>query len=76
MKQTLAAAHKEEMPVYATRKGLAARYSVSLRTIDEWMARGWIPFMRIGGSIRFHVTDVDAAVRERFEVRPKAIQKQ
>jgi excisionase family DNA binding protein len=60
---------------HGTRKQLATRYAVSLRTIDEWMSRGWIPFLKVGKCIRFSLPDVDAAIRQRFEVKPKAVRK-
>ena len=54
------------------RKQLAQRYGVSLRTVDEWMVRGWIPFLKLGKCIRFSLAEVQAALRERCEVRAKA----
>lgn len=55
-----------------TRSQLAARCGLSLRTIDDLASRGILPFFKIGKSIRFDPTEVEAALRERFHVKPKA----
>lgn len=47
---------------------IANRYSVTVRTIDNWMHRGVIPYQKIGGVVRFDVSKVDAALA-RFEVK-------
>ena len=70
MKQIAATQTGGDVP-HSSRNQLAANYSVSLRTVDEWMARGWIPFLRVGKLIRFSLPEVDAALRERFEVKAK-----
>jgi hypothetical protein len=46
-----------------TRRELAKRYSVSERTIANWMRSGLIPFLAISArTIRFDPSEVDAAV--------------
>jgi excisionase family DNA binding protein len=60
---------------HVTRKQLASLYAVSLRTVDEWMARGWIPHLKLGKCCRFSLTEVDAALRSRFEVKAKEARK-
>lgn len=47
--------------------GIAREIKVSPRTIDNYMARRVIPFIRIGRVVRFDVARVKAALR-RFEV--------
>ena len=54
------------------RSQMAAAAGVSLRTIDQWRENGIIPFLKIGGVIRFDLDQVMAALRERYEVRQKA----
>ena len=49
--------------------GIAKEIKVSRRTIDNYMLRRVIPFIRIGRVVRFDVARVKAALR-RFEVRP------
>jgi excisionase family DNA binding protein len=54
------------------RSQVAAATGVSLRTIDQWRENGIIPFLKIGGVIRFDLDQVMAALRERYEVRQKS----
>jgi excisionase family DNA binding protein len=55
-----------------TRKELAAHCGLSLRTIDELTRNGLLPFFKIGKSIRYDLPEVEAALRERYHVKPKA----
>jgi excisionase family DNA binding protein len=65
---------KRGSPVKAliNRSQVAAATGVSLRTIDQWRENGIIPFLKIGGVIRFDLDQVMAALRERYEVRQKS----
>jgi excisionase family DNA binding protein len=42
-----------------TIKELAARFRVSGRTIQNWMRRGYLPYLRIGRNVRFRWSEVD-----------------
>ena len=37
----------EQQPLLLTREAAAARYSVSLRQIDAWIASGFLPCVRL-----------------------------
>jgi excisionase family DNA binding protein len=40
-------------------KGQCAEYcQVRIRTIDNWMKRGFIPYYKIGKAVRFRIEDV------------------
>jgi phage terminase Nu1 subunit (DNA packaging protein) len=54
------------------RKQMAYAANVCVRTIDEWRDQGIIPFLKIGGVVRFDIDQVMAALRERYEVREKS----
>ena len=41
-----------------TKRGLAPKLQISTRTLDDWMRRGRIPFLKIGHSVRFKLDDV------------------
>lgn len=65
------------IPIYAEtssserlvkKPALARRYSVSVRTIDNWVKRRIIPSLKIGGVARFRIREVDAALK-RFEIK-------
>lgn len=55
-----------------TRREIAAHCGLSLRTIDELTRNGVLPFFKIGKSVRYELMEVEAALRERFHVQPKA----
>jgi hypothetical protein len=43
--------------------GIAARYDVSERTIDEWTANRVIPSVKKGRVLRYHIHDCDRALK-------------
>jgi len=58
-------------PTLIKKKELANRLSVSPRTIDNWVAKRIIPFIRVGP--RFYLYDFEAvlaAIRKHYEVKP------
>lgn len=58
-----------------TRKQLAIHCGLSLRYIDELVRNKVLPHFKIGKSIRFDLAECEAALRERFHVKPKAKKK-
>jgi len=47
---------------------IAARYCVSVRTVENWMRRRILPHVKIGRLIRFDVAACDKAVKA-FEIK-------
>jgi predicted DNA-binding transcriptional regulator AlpA len=45
-----------------SRKIVAQRFDYSTRTINDWMAKGWLPYVKIGKSVRFVPGDVEAFI--------------
>jgi excisionase family DNA binding protein len=43
---------------------VAHRYQVSVRTVDNWIAAGKIPYIRINRIIRFSPTACDEALKQ------------
>lgn len=41
-----------------TKRELAAKLRVSIRTLDDWMRRGRIAYLKIGKSCRYRYSDV------------------
>jgi excisionase family DNA binding protein len=41
-----------------TKRELATKLKVSVRTLDEWMRRGRISYLKIGKSCRYRYSDV------------------
>ena len=40
------------------KKELAQQLAISKRTLDVWMQKGRIPFLKVGRSVRFRLPDV------------------
>jgi len=40
------------------KRELAQQLGISKRTLDVWMAQGRVPFLKIGRSVRFRLSDV------------------
>jgi excisionase family DNA binding protein len=53
---------------YINKAEVARRLGKEVRTIDNWMRQGKIPYFKIGRSVNFKWSDVDAFMRERFRV--------
>jgi hypothetical protein len=45
------------------------RYTISPRTLDNWLRQGKIPYYKIGSMLFFSIEKCDAAL-ERFEIKP------
>lgn len=65
----------KELPVLAadpvlTKKELAERLRIGTRTVDTWMRRGVVPYMKIGKSVRFRWSEVESYLA-RLEMRPR-----
>ncbi len=59
-------------PVLIKKKELAKRLSVSLRTVDGWVAKRVIPYIKI--TSRFYLFEFDAvlaALKKLYQVEPK-----
>jgi excisionase family DNA binding protein len=50
-----------------TKKEMAARMQVTTRTVDAWMARGLVPFRKLGRTVRFDWGEV----REHLKLRSR-----
>jgi hypothetical protein len=55
--------HDEASPRFLRKQALAARLSVSVRCLENWMTRRIIPFTKIGGVVLFDPAEVDAALK-------------
>jgi predicted DNA-binding transcriptional regulator AlpA len=50
-----------------TKRDVSNRCVISLRTVDNWMEQGILPYLKIGKVIRFDSDEVDLAIA-RFKV--------
>jgi hypothetical protein len=51
-----------EFSSFTNTPGLAARYEVSPRCIQNWVARKFLPVLKIGRSVRFNIAACDRAL--------------
>ncbi len=49
---------------YINKQELAKRMNKKLRTVDNWMRRGMIPYYKIGHSVLFKWSDVDTHLKQ------------
>lgn len=47
---------------------VAKRLNKTLRTVDNWMKRGLLPYYKIGRSVVFKWSDVEAHLAQSFRV--------
>jgi hypothetical protein len=59
-------------PLYLDIYQLAEAIPASRRSIDNWKQKGWIPYYKIGGMIRYDLAAVRAALEKRFLVHSPA----
>jgi len=48
------------------------RLGIAPRTVDAWMARGLIPFVKCGRAVRFRWSRVRSHLESHFEVRARS----
>lgn len=59
----------ERLDEFLTKKELAARLKVSVRTVEQWQHDGHIPYLRVAGVLLFHWPAVVKALTEKFTIR-------
>jgi len=47
---------------------IAERLKISIRTLDQWMRAGRVPFLKIGKTVRFRWADVLAHLTDKCRV--------
>ena len=56
---------------WANKTELARHFQVSVRTVQNWMEGRRVPYIRIGRSVRFKISDVETALNRTVGVRTK-----
>jgi excisionase family DNA binding protein len=61
------AAHtfKDGLQPMFSKKQAAKRFGVSARTIDHWISKGYLPYLKIGRMIRIPMSDAESWLKER-----------
>lgn len=65
----IVARQQPERPI--SREALAAHFAVSPSTVDRWKKRKLIPFFMLDQTLRFYLSDVEAALRRHGDSQPK-----
>ena len=53
---------------FINKEEVAARLGKTLRTVDNWMQRGLLPYFKIGRSVSFKWSDVEAHLAQNCRV--------
>ena len=53
---------------FITKVEVAKRLNKTLRTVDNWMKRGLLPYFKIGRSVSFRWSDVEAHLAQNCRV--------
>jgi excisionase family DNA binding protein len=56
------------VPKYLNKSQVADMLGVSHRTIDDWMKRRLIPFLKIGKAVRFVPADIEKHLTEKCKI--------
>ena len=47
---------------WVDKKGVAQHFNISVRSVDNWMKRGLLPYIRTGRSVRFKLSDAEESL--------------
>ncbi len=62
-----------EIKAYLTKGDVAALLRVTVRTIDEWMSRGLLPYLKVGRTVRFKAADVESHLATHFRIARRSL---
>ena len=54
---------------WVSKKGVAEHFNISVRSIDNWMKRGMLPYIRTGKSVRFKLSEAEETLNHCFKIR-------
>ncbi len=53
---------------YISKKEVGRRLGKPVRTVEYWMWRGWLPYYKIGRSVRFRWSEVQSRLGQEHHV--------
>jgi excisionase family DNA binding protein len=65
---TAPAVEKTKSDEMLTKKELALRLKMTVRTVENWQRRGILPFVKVGKIVLFHWTDVVEHLKTHFRI--------
>ena len=66
--QTTTAALTAQPEGFIDKPEVARRLNKTVRTVDNWMARGILPYYRLGRTIAFRWSDIEAHMKANYRV--------
>lgn len=64
--------HEEQVnPIqgdYLTKRETANLLRITVRTLESWLKRGWVPYLKIHRTVRLKRADVEAVLNEKFRI--------
>jgi excisionase family DNA binding protein len=54
---------------WVNKKDVAQHFKISVRTVENWMKRGLLPYIRTGKNVRFKLSEADETVNRRIKVQ-------
>jgi excisionase family DNA binding protein len=60
--------HGREGEAFLTKEEVGSRLRKPVRTIEDWMRRGIIPYYKVGQAVRFRWSEVQAQFAARYRV--------
>lgn len=61
---------------YITKKEVARRIKKTVRTVEHWQRTGALPYVKIGQSVLFKWSDVEAHLQTNFRICRPRLEKQ
>jgi excisionase family DNA binding protein len=49
----------------ATKSDVAEYYGVTIRTVEHWMSRGWLPYRKLGKLVRMDLEECKVALAQK-----------
>jgi hypothetical protein len=62
------ARHPIIIETWVGKKGVAEHFKISVRTADNWMKRGLLPYIRIGKNVRFKLSEAEEKLNRNFKI--------
>jgi hypothetical protein len=48
---------------------VAAHFNLSKRSVDNWMKRGLLPYIRVGRNVRFRLSEAEGTINRLIKVK-------
>jgi len=69
----LASRHLIEPPTaieqWVTKRDVAEHFKISVRTVENWMKKGLLPYIRLGKGVRFKLSEADETINRSIKVQ-------